>query len=234
MSATVVLSQLTTLVEKSEQLRERFRKIYPTIDQWNTLSDLSSKLAAAATKLQEEIRMLRESRIERAWQESEKHRSHAQSARDNLFVKGRLTQLAVFRRNIVTIFLGLKDSIFDSENIKFKKESTRRRCETIHGLSPDGVISWAITYAPTLWAGGSMPSDVFDCLIDNIEPEVIQTWPAVIQDTLHRLKEDEEFLHRSPEYSEFLAGQVYHIRRNKSMEMTSVQQSTIHRSKWDI
>lgn len=79
-----------------------------------------------------------------------------------------------------------------------------------------------------------MPSDVFDYLMDDIEPEVIQTWPAVIQDTLHRLKEDEESLHRSPEYSEFLAGQVYHIRRNKSMEMTSVQQSTIHRSKWEI
>lgn len=51
-----------------------------------------------------------------------------------------------------------------------------------------------------------MPSDVFDCLVDDIEPEVVQTWPAVIQDTLHKLKEDEESLHRSPEYSEFLAG----------------------------
>lgn len=206
MSATVVLSQLTTLVEKSEQLREKFRRVYPTIDQWNTLSDLSSKLADAATKLQEETRMLRESRTERAWQESEKHRSHAQSARGDLFAKGRLVQSAVFRRNIVTIFLGPKDSTFDSEDTKFKKESTRRRCVTIRGLSPDGVISWAIAYAPTLWAGGSMPSDVFDCLVDDIEPEVVQTWPAVIQDTLHKLKEDEESLHRSPEYSEFLAG----------------------------
>ena len=234
MSATVVLSQLTTLVEKSEQLRERFRKIYPTVDQWNTLSDLSSRLADAAKRLQEETRMLRELRPERAWQESEKHRSHAQSVRGDLFAKGRLAQSAVFRRNIVMIFLGPKDSTFDSEDTKFKKESTRRRCEAIRGLSPDGVISWAIAYAPTLWAGGSMPSDVFDCLVHDIEPELIQTWPAVIQDTLHKLKKDEESLYRSPEYSEFLAGQVYHIRRNKSMEMTSVQQSTTHRSKWKI
>ena len=206
MSATVVLSQLTTLVKNSEQMREKFHKVYPTIDQWNTLSDLSSKLAGAATKLQEKIRMLRESRTERAWQESEKHRSHLQSARGDLFANGRLAQSAVFRRNIVTIFLGPKDSTFDSENIKFKKDSTRKRCVTIRGLSPDGVISWAIAYAPTLWAGGSISSDVFDCLVNDIEPEVVQTWPAVIQDTLHKLKEDEESLHWSPEYSEFLAG----------------------------
>lgn len=206
MSVTVILSQLTTLVEKSEQLRERFRKVYPTIDQWNTLSDLSSKLADAVTKLQEETRLLRESRTERAWQESEKHSSHAQSARGDLFAKGRLAQSAVFRRNIVTIFLGPKDSTFDSEDTKFKKESTRRRCEKIRDLSPDGVISWAIAYAPTLWAGGSMPSDVFDCLVDDIKPEVVQTWPAAIQDTLHKLKEDEESLDRSPEYKKFLAG----------------------------
>jgi hypothetical protein len=166
---------------------------------------LSSKLADAATKLQEEIRMLRESRTERAWQESEKHRSHAQLARGDLFAKRRLVQLAVFRRNIVTIFLGPKDSTFDSEDTKFKKKSTRRRCVTIRGLSPDEVISWAIAYAPILWAEDSMPSNVFDCLVDDIEPEVVQTWPAVIQDTLHKLKKDEESLHRSPEYSEFLA-----------------------------
>ena len=48
------------------------------------------------------------------------------------------------------IFLGPKNSTFDSEDVKFRKESTRRRCEIIRGLSLDGIISWAIAYAPTL------------------------------------------------------------------------------------
>ena len=69
-------------------------------------------------------------------------------------------------------------------DVKFRKESTRRRCEIIRDLSPDGIISWAITYAPTLRSGGSMSSDVFDCLDKSIEPELGQSWQAVIQDML--------------------------------------------------
>lgn len=103
-------------------------------------------------------------------------------------------------------FWGQKTSTFDSEDVKFRKESTRRRCEIIRGLCPDGIISWAIAYAPTLWAGGSMSSDVFDCLVDDIEPELVQPWPTVIQETLHKLKEDEETLQKSLEYCEVLSG----------------------------
>lgn len=75
---------MTALIEKSEQLRGKFRKIYPSDEQWNTLGDLSCKLSDVAVKLREEIKMLKRSRTERAWQESEKHRSHAQLARGDL------------------------------------------------------------------------------------------------------------------------------------------------------
>jgi len=51
-----------------------------------------------------------------------------------------------------------------------------------------------------------MALDVFNCLIDSIEPELVQTWPPVIQDTLHKLKEDEPSLQKSPAYSKFLKG----------------------------
>jgi len=206
MSATTILSQLKGLLEKTEQLQPKFCKVYPTDDQWDTLSDLSLKLSEAAKKVQDEIRVLKESRTQRAWKESEKHRSNAQSSRGDLFANGRLKQSAVFRRNIVTIFEGPKDSKFDSEDVKFRKESTRKRCELIRGLSPDGVISWAIAFAPTVWAGGSMASDVFTCLLDDIEPELVQTWPPTVRDTLHMLREDEESLQKSPEYGEFLKG----------------------------
>ena len=51
-----------------------------------------------------------------------------------------------------------------------------------------------------------MSSDVFTCLLDDIEPEMVQTWPPVIRETLHMLMEDEESLKTSPEYQEFLKG----------------------------
>jgi hypothetical protein len=90
--------------------------------------------------------------------------------------------------------------------MKFRKESTRKRSELIRGLSPDGVISWALAFAPTLWGGGSMSVDVFNCLLDDIEPELAQIWPPVIRDTLYLLMEDEESLKESFEYQKFLKG----------------------------
>jgi len=149
MSATVLLSQFKALVEKTEQLKGKCYKVYPTDDQWITLGTLSLQLSDAASKLGEEIDVLKQSRTQRALQESAEHRSHAQSARGDLFAKGRLRQPAVFRRNIVTIFEGPKPSTFDSEDAKFRKESTCKRCEVIRRLNPDGVVSWAIAYAPT-------------------------------------------------------------------------------------
>lgn len=178
-------------------------------------------------RAQDEIRVLKESRTERAWKESEEHKSYAQSSRGNLFAKGRLKQSAVFRRNIITIFEGPKDSRFDPEDVKFRKESTCKRCELIRGLSPDGVISWAMAFAPTAWAGGSMAWEVFTCLFDDIEPELVQIWPPVIRETLHMLMEDEESLKRSPEYDEFIKGWSARSERT-AQETDRSQQLTIH------
>jgi hypothetical protein len=187
-------------------LQPKFGKVYPTDDQWNTLTELSLSFSEAAKKVEDEIWMLKESRTERAWKESEEHRLNAQSLRGDLFAKGRLKNSHIFRRNIVTIFEGPKDSKFDSEDLKIRKESTRKRCELIRGLTPDGVISWAVAFAPTLWTGGSMASDVFTCLLDDIEPELVQTWPPTIREMLHLLREDEEALQSCPDYDGFLKG----------------------------
>lgn len=51
-----------------------------------------------------------------------------------------------------------------------------------------------------------MASDVFACLLDNIEPEMVQTWPLVIRDALHMLMEDEVSLKESSGYNKFTKG----------------------------
>ena len=71
-----------------------------------------------------------------------------------------------------------------------------------------------------------MSSDVFTCLLDDIEPELVQTWPPVIRDTLHMLMEDEESLKKSPEYQEFLKGWFARSERT-AQETDHSQQSTI-------
>ncbi len=162
------------------------------------------RLSETASRVRENTVTLKHSHIERAWQESKKHRTLIQSARGDLLANQQLNNPVIFRRNITLIFEDPKDSSFDSSDIKSRKTSTRKRYGIIRGLTPDGIILWAITYVPILWAEGSMTSDVFNYLIDDIEPELIQTWPRMIRDTLHKLKNDEEFLQKSPEYDEFL------------------------------
>jgi hypothetical protein len=206
MSAVTVLSQLKGLLVKTEQMEPKLGKVYPTDDQWKTLSELSTELSKAAKGVEDKIRMLRESRTERALRESEELRLNAQSSRGDLFAKGRLKNPPIFRRNIITIFEGPKDSKFDSEDMRCRKESTRKRCELIRGLSPDGVISWSLAFAPTLWAGGSMAADVFTCLLDAVELELVQSWPSTVREMLHLLREDEESLQECHEYDDFLKG----------------------------
>jgi hypothetical protein len=46
--------------------------------------------------------------------------------------------------------------------------------------------------------------DVFIYLLINIEPEMVQMWPLVIQDTLYMLIEDKVSLKESSGYDEFI------------------------------
>ncbi|KJZ68049.1 hypothetical protein HIM_12560 [Hirsutella minnesotensis 3608] len=204
MSAASVISQLRSLVEKAEHLMPKLNKIYPTEEQWCGLYDLSKKLTTNATILNNKTQVLKKTRADRAWKESEKLRSQALACQGDLLTNGRLKQLTVFRRNIITIFEGPKDSKFDSEDMRARKAMTRQRCEKIRQLSHDGIVSWAITFPPSLWAGGSMATDIFTCLLDDIEPDQPPSWPSVIRETLYMLREDESSLQVSPEYEDFL------------------------------
>lgn len=78
----------------------------------------------------------------------------------------------------------------------------------IRGLSCDGLISWALSFPPTQWAAGSMAQDVFLCVLDDIEPDLAQLWPAVVRETLQSLVEEEERLQVSTEFDTFLRGEI--------------------------
>ncbi|KGQ02605.1 hypothetical protein BBAD15_g12189 [Beauveria bassiana D1-5] len=207
MSANSVVSQLRGLLEKAEQILPKLTKLYPTEEQWTALSDLSRGLSAAGTAIGDRVQQLKNTREHRAWKESEKHRLHALACVGDLLTSNRLKQATIFRRNIVAIFEGPKHSLFDSDDVRVRKEATQRRCEQIRDTSHDGVISWAIAFAPSLWAGGAMANDIFSCILDSIEPDQSPPWPSVIRTTLQMLQEDEPRLQNSPDFGKFLAGQ---------------------------
>jgi hypothetical protein len=193
---SLVVSQLRNILEKAKNLK--LPKVC-TGEQLESLSCLSEALESTAKTLREEVQQLRESRKARAWRESEKHRVHAQSSVRELLASRQFKQPYLFQRTIKAIFKGPQDSAY-------RMEATSKRCEQIRKLSPDGIISWAISFAPTIWAGGSMSWDVFDCLIDSIESKLTQQWPSVVADTLHFLSHHEECLKTSSDYKDFLEG----------------------------
>lgn len=206
MSANSLVSQLRGLLDKAEQILPKLAKVYPTEEQWNALSDLSKRLSAAGTAIGDRVQHLKNTREHRAWKESEKHRIHALACVGDLLTSNRLKQATIFRRNIVTIFDGPKYSLFDSDDVRIRKDATQRRCEQIRDASQDGIISWAIAFAPSLWAGGAMANDIFECLLDSIEPDRSPSWPSVIQTTLQMLQKDEPCLQNSSDFMRFLAG----------------------------
>lgn len=206
MSASSILSQLKGLLVKTRQIEPKLSKLYPSDDQWEVLADLSAELSRAAKDIEDKVRLLRETRSERAWKESEEHRSNAESLRGHLFAKGQIKNPQIFRRNMTIIFQGPKKSSFDTDELKVKKESTRKRCELIRDLSADGVISWALAFPPSTWSGGTMAWDVFTCLLDDVEPELVQRWPPTIRETLQLLRQDEEALQGCAKYDSFLKG----------------------------
>ena len=209
MSATVAITQLSNLVRDMESWIKELIDAPCTEDEISVLSVVGGKLADAATFIQKKTGTLRPPQIrvgEEAWTASEKLRTQAQSTATSLASSGKLSRQVVFRRNIELIFTGPKDKVLDSKEIRARKVVTRRRCEKIRKLSPDGIVIWATAYEPTLWAGGQMTQDMFECLLYNMESVPAQSMPPEIPEILQKLQADEE-LQKSTEYGEFINGE---------------------------
>lgn len=206
MSASTVLSHFRTLLHRIEELGPKICKLYPSGEQWCELSELSGQLVQIAKKIEVTVATQKEHQSDRAWADSKEFRDKIALSQAELSAGERLKRSVVFRRNIVTIYTGPKSSRFDSDELKSRKETTRKRCEKIKCLDPDAVILWALSFAPTLWAGGSMASDVFDCIVESITTEEIHEWPSAIREILQILRDDEGSLAASREYDQFLQG----------------------------
>ena len=201
-----VIEQLSSMLRDVEVLITDFSGLSFTNDELQTLDVLGGRFSDAATAIERKTGTFRPSREEQAWKASETIRTQSQATIAAVLDDGKLKSETVFRRNVVLIFGGPKHSGFDSKEVRSRKTVTQRRCERIRKLSPDGIVAWAISYTPTSWAAGSMGNDVFDCLIDDIEPNDIQAWPTAIRETLQRLRAHED-LQGSSEYVQIVNGE---------------------------
>jgi hypothetical protein len=208
-----LISQLNTVVSTVEKAVSMVDSVSPTLDQLSKLTDLTSTLIKSASRLQRSIESTRYLRTRYVHNKSQGIKQQAKKYLDSL-ASGNLSRGAVFRRNIVLIFRGPNASSFDRADVRAAKDITRERCAILRSLNIDGVISWAISYHPTMWAGGNMSSDVFDYLVKDIEPDGRQIYPQKLLDMLTKLKDD---LLGNAEYERFLEGNNTTAVQNKQL-----------------
>lgn len=205
--STAVLNQFRALVEKAKTLELKLDRIGVNENQWDELNSLTKTFSATAKKINDKVQILKVTRIEQAQKEVKKYREKVIASRLDVLSMRQVKKKIIVRRNIAIIFLGPEISSFDSEDEKLKKSHIQRRSELIRRLSPDGVISWAIAFPPSLWTGSSMSMEVFSCLLHDAEPDEIPPWPSEIRDLLQKVTKGDNLLAESPEYIDFLKGQ---------------------------
>lgn len=204
---STAISHLESLVQKAESIAESICNVNvcQSKEQYCSLEALSSRLQEAAAKVAGGVARLEEGRAERTREEGRKFLSQAETTRESIIKNNQLKSIPAFRKSIALIFEGPKDSALDAGWIKSRNKQTRKRCEVIRELNPDGVISWAAALAPSVWSASCMQSYIFDYLIEEMEPEEAQVWPSKIGEILHVFRVEESFA-QSQEYYKFLTG----------------------------
>ena len=61
-------------------------------------------------------------------------------------------------------------------------------------MNPNGLISWAAAFAPSVWIVGCMQNYIFDYLIKELEPDEVQVWPPKIGEILYIFRVEELFV----------------------------------------
>jgi hypothetical protein len=209
MTTSTYLSQLDALAKKVESFIQSLQsaEIHPSKDQYTTFKTWSLRLSNAAAAVPVGIEALKKRQTE-SCEEGTKLISQALSDRNALTTTTHLKNRGVFARNIRLFFGGPQDSAIDSDTVKERKKLTRERCERICCLSPDGLIFWAVAFAPSLWTANLMSNNTFDSVEAQIEPQGPVQWPPEVHHILSTLG-GEEPLRGSQKYHDFLTGMFY-------------------------
>lgn len=186
-----IINQLNSVARGLDALNLAMRDITFSGTDLQTLESVAANLKDLIVVLESKTGPRKGPWTERTWKNSEPYRLKAHSVIATVLSEERLHTPAVFRRNIKLIYCGSSKTEFDSKDTKWRKDVIQKRCSRIQQLSPDGIVSWAIAYPPTTWGPCFMPNEIFDCLIEDIEPRDRKKWPDAVCQTLSRLKDGE-------------------------------------------
>jgi hypothetical protein len=177
----------------------------PSLEQCETLRIICLKLQATDTKITEWVEYQDAKRTGRVHEDVNKLTSVIGEARDQILAKNRVKNVQMFRKTMTLIFTGPTDSKVDSKWTLSRNKQTRKRCESIRELNPDGVISWAAALSPSSWMAGCLPTYTFESLLESIEPSEAQAWPSRLLDVVNAFGQEGVLAH-SEAYQKFLRG----------------------------
>lgn len=185
------IDRLNTIAKDLDDLNLVLQDVSLSGTDLQTLDGIVANLKDIVVVIESKLGPRKRLWMEQTWKDSEPHRLKAQSTIATVLSTGKLRNSAIFRRNIKLIYCGPPQSEFDSKDTKWRRGIIQKRCSRIQQLSPEGIVSWAIAYPPTTWGPCFMSNEMFDCLIEDIEPRDRKKWPGIVYETLSRLKDRE-------------------------------------------
>ena len=180
-----------------------FDRLSCTEEDLPALEALISRFVESSAAIKAKVESVKTGVEADAWKRSEDLRTRAETTISTILEDGDSKISPVFKRNLLLIFHGPDFSDLDSDEMTYRKKGTQVRCERLRNLSSNGILSWALSFPPSTWSAGIMANDIFNCLIDDIEPHNNITWPPAIRTKLQEFWKH-KVLQSSPEYARFV------------------------------
>ena len=201
-----LIEQITSLVNHLELSTLDLSSTAFVKNELHELTRIADKLHDITVAIKRRTGSFTPSLEDSTWEGTADLRIKSQSAIAYLLSNGKLKNRSTFLRNIQLIFNGPKHDALDSKVTVQKKKSTQKKCQKIRELSTDGILSWAISYEPSLWTGGVLTNNMFDCLLEDIDPKSTLPWPTSIREELQGLL-SHDALENSSTYNSFANGE---------------------------
>ncbi|BAE64503.1 unnamed protein product [Aspergillus oryzae RIB40] len=203
--ATISASRCQGLIVEINSMIEiaKHGRLQLDFDQYSSLEAASQELAKIASSFAGEVKELVKRRKHTVILEGQKLLSHAESMKSELWATGKLRNKTTFIRNIQLFFRPPEESKLDNPPVRQRKKLTRERSERIRNLTPDGTITWAAAFIPSVWDSNHLSKSTFDFVVEFLDSHHPRRWPAQVYEVLDTLAAEQP-LRDSPEFKNFL------------------------------
>ena len=161
-------SSITALVDDLEDQLGSLDAVPCTNNEVAHLNGLSERLQKLGSILLDKVASTKYN--SRIWEAGVALRLEMLLATSKVIFTQEVCRLEAFTQSIEVILDPSKGTVKDF-GLSRATRKYQERCKQIRGLSPDGIVSLALTFRPIQWAAHRMSINLFNCFLDTIEPD---------------------------------------------------------------